>query len=138
MDPYTRSPPARSTPHDGVTLGARVEAGRTVGPWLLGGGVSETYATTSRYEKRVFHPYILTGFKVRDGCTITTRFFLPQGDNRDGLLGPEVWADFPFRHRQRFGFRVGMSVFSSYPTDVPLGGRQSFAQAEAGITWRLR
>lgn len=137
-------PTGKADTHDGFTAGARVEVVKQVHPvWSVGAGEGYSYTHTSRYEKHAARPYLMAVWRIEDCCdgllaTVSTRFFLPWGDARNGLIGPEFTFDVPLRRHERWTVRGVLGFFSIYPTDAPQLGRQAYITVAGGIGYRLK
>lgn len=128
-------PSGKADTRDGYTASFRLEGFKNVGNFQLGAGEGYAYTDTSLYSKHATHPYILSGYHT-DGFGLTGRWFLPWGDQRNGLTGPEVFCDIPIQGH--LGFRVMIEVYSSYRTDAPQLGRNLYGSGGGGITWTFR
>jgi hypothetical protein len=128
-------PTGKIDTRDGITLTERAEGYARLAAWRLGAGVSHSQVWTSQYGKDATRPYIVGGYRDED-MDFALRYFLPYGDKRNGLTGPEFIFD--VRAKGRLWFRLRGDLYSAYTTDAPQLGRKFYGAAGGGLVWRFR
>lgn len=128
-------PTGKSDTGDGVSGSTRAEVFVPLQGWKVGIGESFAYVHTSAYDKQATHPYALLGYDA-SSWRVNGRYFLPYGDQRNGLHGLEVLGD--ARIYKRLWLRVAPTIYNSYPTDCASCSRTWRGDAMVGVLWRFR